>query len=301
VAAGTVIARRWASTRQPWCAGVALVGVVLCWFIPMLGPVLLALALCGSSGRRALATLAAAAAVWIVGASYYQLSWTLASKAGLLAGSGVALGVLAAAGGAARVSVLLTRPGRLLDALAPPAEFSAPMPRAAQAGIALSAVLVLVVANAGIWQKEDLIAHGEPVFVELAPVDPRSLMQGDYMALNYHIANAVAEKERTLKLPATRGAPLGAQLPARIRVILARDGRGVASFRRLDDAAPKGPGELAVEMKRKDGRWVLASDAWFFQEGEQGRWVKARYGEFRISADGRALLVGLRGADLQPL
>jgi uncharacterized membrane-anchored protein len=46
---------------------------------------------------------------------------------------------------------------------------------------------VLVVANLGIWQKEDLVANGQPVFVALAPVDPRSLLQGDYMRLNFRV------------------------------------------------------------------------------------------------------------------
>ena len=46
---------------------------------------------------------------------------------------------------------------------------------------------MLPVANVGIWQKEQLIAHGQPVFVELAPVDPRSLMQGDYMRLEFRV------------------------------------------------------------------------------------------------------------------
>ena len=44
---------------------------------------------------------------------------------------------------------------------------------------------MLAVANAGIWQKETLIANGRPIYIELAPVDPRSLMQGDYMALAF--------------------------------------------------------------------------------------------------------------------
>ena len=34
---------------------------------------------------------------------------------------------------------------------------------------------------------ERYIADGQPVFVELAPVDPRSLMQGDYMQLNFRL------------------------------------------------------------------------------------------------------------------
>ena len=35
--------------------------------------------------------------------------------------------------------------------------------------------------------------------------------------------------------------------------------------------------------------------------GSWARWERARYGEFRVDAAGRALLVGLRGPALQPL
>ena len=35
--------------------------------------------------------------------------------------------------------------------------------------------------------KETTILKGKLVYLELAPVDPRSLMQGDYMALYYAI------------------------------------------------------------------------------------------------------------------
>ena len=46
---------------------------------------------------------------------------------------------------------------------------------------------------------------------------------------------------------------------------------------------------------------MLVSDAWFFKEGEAARWEKARYGEFRVLPDGRALLVGMRGPQLEKL
>ena len=52
--------------------------------------------------------------------------------------------------------------------------------------IALS-VLVLGVLNYGIYQKEQIKNQGDIVLLELAPVDPRSLMQGDYMRLRYAV------------------------------------------------------------------------------------------------------------------
>lgn len=54
-------------------------------------------------------------------------------------------------------------------------------------------------------------------------------------------------------------------------------------------------------MVRKHGRWLLVTDAFYFKEGEGARWAAARYGEFRVDAGGKALLVGLRGDKLAPL
>ena len=50
-----------------------------------------------------------------------------------------------------------------------------------------STLLVFAAFNYGIFQKEEIKANGETVLLELAPVDPRSLMQGDYMRLRYAI------------------------------------------------------------------------------------------------------------------
>ena len=54
-------------------------------------------------------------------------------------------------------------------------------------------------------------------------------------------------------------------------------------------------------MTPKGGRWTLVTDAWFFREGDGERWQKARYGEFRVAPDGRALLVGMADAELKPI
>src|SRR5690606_24984268 len=56
-------------------------------------------------------------------------------------------------------------------------------------GLFAGLVLVLLVVNGGIYQRERILADGQPVMLALAPVDPRSLMQGDYMALRFAAAN----------------------------------------------------------------------------------------------------------------
>jgi uncharacterized membrane-anchored protein len=46
---------------------------------------------------------------------------------------------------------------------------------------------------------------------------------------------------------------------------------------------------------------LIATNAWFFQEGAAGQFAGARYGEFRVSPDGEALLVALLDKDLKLL
>lgn len=270
---------RWPAMRQLPAIGVALVLVVLAWFMPALGPVLLILAYCVTSGRTRVAVAAALAAAWIIGSFYYQLAWPLASKAALLAVAGAVLCAL---------SWLATR-GAVLHLVESKPSAVAVEHRAVRLGVLGVLLLVLLVANGGIWQKEQLIAKGQAIFVALEPVDPRSLMQGDYMRLNFvnlGVLSTLASVERA---------------PGRPLVVARRDARGVAELLRPYTKEALAPGEFLLELTPKDGNWVLVSDAWFFKEGEAARWEKARYGEFRVLPDGRALLVGMRGPALEKL
>ncbi len=286
---GGVALRRWPGLRQPPYLGAAGVLVALAALMPSLGATLLLLVQTVTSGRRRLAVAAAVAAAWIVGAFYYQLAWPLGSKALVLAAAGALLALLAG-----WVMAKRRGSGQGVGAAAAVTPDPSDVPavtaaRWARTGIALSLIAILAVANLGIRDKEALIRDGQPVFVELAPVDPRSLMQGDFMRLNFNIPGEPAERRAGL---------LRRERP---HVVAVRDERGVARLLRIADGQPLAVGEMHIELTPKDGHWILVSDAWFFAEGQAQRWEKARYGEFRVDADGRALLVGLRGAALEAL
>lgn len=146
-------------------------------------------------------------------------------------------------------------------------------------------LLIVVLVNWTIYARERHLAEGRVVLLELAPVDPRSLMQGDYMALAFAVANAVPSRDR-----ARDG-----------RMVVALDPRGVGRFVRRDDGSPLAPGEVALRYRVRDGRVRFATNAFFFQEGHARDYAGARYGELRVSSSGEVLLTGLRGADLKPL
>lgn len=46
---------------------------------------------------------------------------------------------------------------------------------------------------------------------------------------------------------------------------------------------------------------MVVTDAWFFKEGDAALWQTAKFGEFRVLPDGRALLVGMADADLKAI
>ena len=56
-------------------------------------------------------------------------------------------------------------------------------------------LLVIVAVNFLIVKKEDTLANGRTMLLRLAPVDPRSLIQGDYMVLRYAIARGISEAQ----------------------------------------------------------------------------------------------------------
>jgi len=272
---------RWPRLRSAWFAALGATAMVLCWLTPAMGLVLLMLAVCITTGRRNLALLAAASALWMLGALYYYLYWPLAHKAMLLLGCGLGLGAIArfAMPGALSASAPSSLP-RLQPAPAAPLADQ----RWKRGLLAGAGMLALIVANAAIWEKEALISTGRAVFVELAPVDPRSLMQGDYMTLNYAFPANLAMHDR-----------------ARTMLVARRAANGVAVLLGEHDGRPLGPQELLIEAVSKRGRPLIVTDAWYFKEGEAERWAAARYGEFRVDARGKALLVGLRGPHLEKL
>ncbi|MDR3157454.1 MAG: GDYXXLXY domain-containing protein [Zoogloeaceae bacterium] len=164
--------------------------------------------------------------------------------------------------------------------------------------VLLIGALILIGVNYVIYSREHLLRAGEVVFLELAPVDPRSLMQGDYMALDFSVARAIDSASKS-----------GDDAPRDGVAVLRLDERGVGHFARLGECAALQANERCIRYQRRrrdDGWWrrdgiQLSTNAFFFQEGTGARYTEARYGEFRVAPNGVALLKSLRDTDLQLL
>jgi len=147
---------------------------------------------------------------------------------------------------------------------------------------------LLAVVNYGIYSRERLLTEGRIVFLRLSPADPRSLMQGDYMRLNFEAADQA--------FPIGRRDDLGDG-----HIVVGLDRNGVGHFRRFAGGRPLGPDEVALRYRIRGGQPNFATNAYFFEEGQARAYEDAAYGEFRVGADGEMILTGLRGPRLEPL
>ncbi len=152
--------------------------------------------------------------------------------------------------------------------------------------LVLTGLIILLTVNFNIYQREKLRSEGREVLLELAPVDPRSLMQGDYMALRFKVATDAFPNWHTEQ-----------QSQDGLLVVLV-DERNVAHFKRLVDNMPLAANEVVLQYRIRDNEVKFATNAFFFEEGRGESYQVARYGEFRVSAQGEMLLINLRGADL---
>ncbi|MGN5041259.1 GDYXXLXY domain-containing protein [Aeromonas sp. 3P] len=159
-----------------------------------------------------------------------------------------------------------------------------------QLALLLSGLAILAGINATVWRYEHAMSSGEVVLLRLAPVDPRSLMQGDYMRLNYEIARELTSRDA--RANQDKGSDtLVIRLDAHQVATLVADGKPdrLASDERL------------LQVHQSERQWQIGPDAYFFEEGTAEQYEAARYGEFRLQADGKTLLVGLRDEAYQPI
>lgn len=159
-----------------------------------------------------------------------------------------------------------------------------------QLALLLSGLAILTGINATVWRYEHAMSSGEVVLLRLAPVDPRSLMQGDYMRLNYEIARELTSRDA--QTTQNKGSDtLVIRLDAHQVATLVADGKPdrLASDERL------------LQVHQSERQWQIGPDAYFFEEGTGEQYEAARYGEFRLQADGKTLLVGLRDEAYQPI
>jgi uncharacterized membrane-anchored protein len=149
--------------------------------------------------------------------------------------------------------------------------------------VAAATLGILLIINTQIVVKQGIIEDGRVMLLRLAPRDPRSLIQGDYMALRYAMADRVARATEAAGI--TDG-----------RVVVELAANGEAGFVGLYQGQQLDQSQQLLRFRRRGESVRLASDAYFFEEGQWESFAEARFGELRVDADGDAVLTGLRDA-----
>ena len=153
-------------------------------------------------------------------------------------------------------------------------------------------VLVLLFFGFNIVKNEKVLSEGEIVLLELRPVDPRSLMQGDYMTLHFEVCNHI----------------YGLEAESNKFCVVRLDDDRVAHFVSLtnDAAVALREDELLLRYSLEKNSWggkfyTIGSDSYFFQEGTANKYATAKYGMLKVVTKGEMIgtcsLVGLCDAD----
>lgn len=148
--------------------------------------------------------------------------------------------------------------------------------------IVLNLLLLLGYFNWSIMAKEKTLSAGKRVLLELKPVDPRSLMQGDYMGLAYKLNDL----------------PPHATITKRGYCIVKLGAHGVAHKLRLqNELKPLAAGETAIKYFFSGNNYFadihLGAESFFFEEGQGERFEAAKYGALKVDEAGNSVLEGL--------
>ena len=145
--------------------------------------------------------------------------------------------------------------------------------------ILLNLIILLGLFNNSILKKETLLADGQLVLLELAPVDPRSLMQGDYMRLRYAISENTEYDS----------------ISKRGFCVVKLEENGIAKKVRIQESKePINENEYLIVYTSKDwGGINIGAESFFFQEGEAEKYENAKYGGLKVDDEGNSLLIGL--------
>lgn len=151
--------------------------------------------------------------------------------------------------------------------------------------ILVNLILLLGYFNFSIFQKEETLKNGQLVLLKLAPVDPRSLMQGDYMNLRYGISEGLNVKN----------------LPKRGYCVIKLNKNKVAERVRFQkEQKPLKAGEFLVRYSAPDSWNInIGAESYFFQEGDAEKFENAEYGGVKIDDNGNSILIGLYNEKLK--
>ncbi len=145
----------------------------------------------------------------------------------------------------------------------------------------LAALFIFSVFNLSIYQKEKIKASTDIVYLKLAPIDPRSLMQGDYMEFRYALSD-------NHHCPQKNG-----------YAVIRLDSKNIGTFARCYAGEALQSREKLLHYTQQYGNIRIVPDSFMFQEGLAPLYQHAQYGVFKFAGTKDYLLVGLADDKLQ--
>ena len=170
--------------------------------------------------------------------------------------------------------------------------------------LVLTAALALVYINLNAWQSQQIKLRGEILFLKLAPVDPLSLVQGQYMRLRFAI------EKRYDSTPEDQDVIQHGH--GNVLAVTSLDNKRIGTLTGLlamnqRQQQPHGDDTLQLQVHARledsDGSYVIRieQNSFLFQENTEARYAEAKYGMFRVHKDGQYILVDLADKHLRPL
>lgn len=152
--------------------------------------------------------------------------------------------------------------------------------------LALFSILFFI---AIISRNELHLKNSQSIFVKLQPVDPRSLIQGDYMVLNYDLFWDEKSLNQDDQIHNQSKVKAFALLDAQKRLI-----KTSLSSKTGIPLQLKNPNNQVQQL-------YPASNSFLFAEGLAKCYEQAQYAEFKLDKNGKMILASLKGEHLEDL
>lgn len=134
-----------------------------------------------------------------------------------------------------------------------------------------------------IFQKESILRNGTDIVLKVEPVDPRSILQGDYVQLSYNISESKSLKDNSNQ----------------VFVLLEKNEKGIYEVAAIYDDKQEAKQHLKKDQVlitgKTYGETITYGIEHFFVEEGKGEEVEAdaKYAKVRVGANGDAILLEL--------
>ncbi|MFN5223254.1 MAG: GDYXXLXY domain-containing protein [Bacteroidota bacterium] len=144
--------------------------------------------------------------------------------------------------------------------------------------VAIGLVATITLFNISISSKEAILEHGKLVLLEMAPVDPRSPFQGDYMSINYK---------------GLSGFNLDSIPKSGYCILKNTESNVYVPLRFEEKINSLGGAETPIRYTTDKWSIHIGASSYFFEEGKAAQYDSAKYAGLRVSPSGKSVLVGL--------